>query len=162
MLTMSSVTDILHTSSIFTCIRHLRTSKRALHFHLFSTYEHKQARSNIRLCLTLIEASMLSIFSRVRQHASIHSKHKQQYSSTRRSFFQSLCALGYCALPLVVAAVTSRILSMAHVYMWFVHVPVVGMSLAWSIFGMCSPSSLVVTHLTHLTAGLSVQPPWPS
>eukprot|EP01134_Creolimax_fragrantissima_P004056 CFRG4056T1 len=50
------------------------------------------------------------------------------------SFFQSLCALGYCILPLVVSALCSRILSLANVKSIWIHIFVVVACLAWSVF----------------------------
>eukprot|EP00123_Amoebidium_parasiticum_P000593 comp11436_c0_seq1/m.5850 comp11436_c0_seq1/g.5850 ORF comp11436_c0_seq1/g.5850 comp11436_c0_seq1/m.5850 type:complete len:213 (-) comp11436_c0_seq1:547-1185(-) len=50
------------------------------------------------------------------------------------SFFQSLCALGYCVLPLVLAAIVNTILSVAGVNFWLLHAIAVIVACAWAIY----------------------------
>ena len=48
-----------------------------------------------------------------------------------RSFFQSVCVLGYCLFPLTVAALINRIFQSP-----FVRVPVIVVTYAWSALGI--------------------------
>jgi protein YIPF6 len=49
----------------------------------------------------------------------------------RRSFFQSLCVLGYCLFPLTIAALIN-----VFVHTIFVRLPVIAVTYVWSAFGM--------------------------
>jgi hypothetical protein len=48
-----------------------------------------------------------------------------------RSFFQSVCVLGYCLFPLTIAALIN-----IFVHTFFVRLPVFAVTYAWSAFGM--------------------------
>jgi len=48
-----------------------------------------------------------------------------------RSFFQSVCVLGYCLFPLTIAALVNLF-----VHTFFVRVPVIAVTYAWSAIGM--------------------------
>lgn len=54
-----------------------------------------------------------------------------------RSFFQSVCVMGYCLFPLTIAALIN-----VFVHTFFVRLPVIAVTYCWSAFGM--PSLLVV------------------
>lgn len=51
-----------------------------------------------------------------------------------RSFFQSVCVLGYCLFPLTIAALIN-----VFVHTIFVRLPVVALTYIWSAFGICPP-----------------------
>lgn len=56
-------------------------------------------------------------------------------SLTFRSFFQSVCVLGYCILPLVLACLFLTMISFMSTSLWL-RVVIVGLGLAWSVKGM--------------------------
>ena len=60
------------------------------------------------------------------------------HSIVNRSFFQSVCTLGYCLLPLVCSLVISRILlslSAVHVTIFFCRLAIIMFALVWSLWG---------------------------
>ena len=63
----------------------------------------------------------------------------------RRSFFQSVCTLGYCLVPLTISLIISRILlifaSITFRLVFTLKVVIVSTSLVWSVWGECSPLS---------------------
>lgn len=54
-----------------------------------------------------------------------------------RSFFQSVCVLGYCLFPLTIAALIN-----VFVHTIFVRLPVIAVTYVWSAFGNTSLTSL--------------------
>ena len=70
--------------------------------------------------------------------------------ASHRSFFQSVCTLGYCLLPLVVAILVSRVLLTTGLPDFAVHMNqliVVVISLFWLVWGECI---IFCTHLHDL------------
>ena len=69
----------------------------------------------------------------------VHIHHNYCYHHMiNRSFFQSVCTLGYCLLPLVFSLVVSRILlslSAVHVTIFFCRLAVIMFALVWSLWG---------------------------
>lgn len=64
-----------------------------------------------------------------------------------RSFFQSVCALGYCLLPLTIAVLISRILltvPLPSSVVLIIRVAIVGVALFWSVWGECLFNPLVI------------------
>lgn len=61
-----------------------------------------------------------------------------QLLRAKLSFFQSVCTLGYCLLPLVCSLIVSRILlslSAVHVTIFFCRLAVIMFALVWSLWG---------------------------
>lgn len=56
-----------------------------------------------------------------------------------RSFFQSVCVLGYCVLPLDVALLICRLILLANqtTILFVIRFGVVMLAFAWSTFGKC-------------------------
>ena len=56
------------------------------------------------------------------------------------SFFQSVCTLGYCLLPLTIAVAVSRLLLTLPVpssAVFIIRLVIVGVALFWSVWGKC-------------------------
>lgn len=78
-------------------------------------------------------------------------KHCHSFSSflylnlTHRSFFQSLCVLGYCILPLTVAMIVCRIVLLGGTggVSFAVRLVVVTASFGWSTFGKNQSKSFI-------------------
>ena len=66
-----------------------------------------------------------------------------------RSFFQSVCTLGYCLLPLTLALFVLRILLSFHSLapaIIVIKLALIGGALAWSIWG----EYIIILHVYHL------------
>ena len=71
-------------------------------------------------------------------HTHTHSLNAHSLLFIARSFFQSVCTLGYCLLPLLLALLLSRILLSLGLPAMAVHVTrlvLIAIALCWSVFG---------------------------
>lgn len=78
-----------------------------------------------------------------------------------RSFFQSVCTLGYCLVPLTIALIVSRILLIfagtTFKLMFTIKVIVVSASLVWSVWGecwRCDHATKSLSRVPHFAASL--------
>jgi len=71
---------------------------------------------------------------------------------TSRSFFQSVCVLGYCLFPLTISALIN-----VFVHNFFVRVPVFVVTYTWSAIGLSRPSTSLTTASVSVLHGSQLQ-----